>query len=33
MEFAGTTTLQSILDNEKELIDEERRIKFAVILP
>ena len=29
MEFAGTTTLQSILDNEKERIDEERRIKFA----
>ena len=28
MEFAGTRTLHSILDNEKELIDEERRIKF-----
>ena len=29
MEFAGTRTLQRILDNEEELIDEERRIKFA----
>jgi len=29
MEFAGSRTLQNILDNEKEIIDEERRIKFA----
>ncbi|XP_068696242.1 serine/threonine-protein kinase mos-like [Montipora foliosa] len=29
MEFAGPRTLRNILDNEKEIIEEERRIKFA----
>lgn len=29
MEFAGPRTLRNILDNEKEIIDEERRLKFA----
>lgn len=29
MEFAGSRTLRNILDNEKEIIDEERRMKFA----
>lgn len=29
MEFAGSRTLRNILDNEKEVIDEERRVKFA----
>ena len=29
MEFAGSRTLRNILDNEKEVIDEERRMKFA----
>lgn len=29
MEFAGPRTLRNILVNEKEIIDEERRIKFA----
>jgi len=29
MEFAGSRTLRNILDNEKEVIDEERRLKFA----
>ena len=29
MEFAGSRTLQNILDNEKEIIHDKRRIKFA----
>ena len=29
MEFAGSRTLRNILDNEKEIIDEERRMRFA----
>lgn len=29
MEFAGSRTLRNILDNEKEAIDENRRMKFA----
>jgi len=29
MEFAGSRTLQNILDNAKEIIHDERRIKFA----
>ena len=29
MEFAGSRTLRNILDNEQEVIDEERRMKFA----
>ena len=29
MEFAGSRTLRNILNNEKEVIDEERRRKFA----
>lgn len=30
MEFAGQCTLRNILDNEKEIIDESRRMKYAV---
>ena len=29
MEFAGSRTLQNILDNEKEIIHDERKIEFA----
>ena len=29
MEFAGSRTLQNIQDKEQEVIDEERRMKFA----